>query len=476
MTLELHAINKEINLKYCSVGLDLDSRLQLSGLSGAGVVELGCSATRCKESGLFGICKRREYTLSTHVSFGSLVSARGLGEAEWDLCGLFDANHSIEVGFDVRGPGIASSILVEHEYPISAKITEVDTLDIDWGRSENYQCGFDQIPGFIGSKLEDWCTSILEWLVKSFHTHLLGDVDGIIKGLINKYLEMPPEEDQKSLLTSSASIRTKRHSSDTIDLKLHFPDAPQASCEAVLFSVGTAVDVNGYDSLAQALTKRNFVVAIVDPQKGNPTKLSVEKLHAAYTHVKENLVDLAGDKCQSVSKWIVGGHSAGGGTAHKVFAQDSSMADAVFSVDPFSAVTPSPVEESHEGRSSEDTIIQGLDIPSLFWGFDVTTCFVSKEKAAKGHYEATTPSKRVFVRAKRIMQWCDCGHSPKYYHCSIVDGGCMGCMNCMDTPVFFFEDVANSVRIFVDNLKGNFEPSFDFTTETDVFVGETSVA
>jgi len=261
------------------------------------------------------------------------------------------------------------------------------------------------------------------------------------------------------LLTPSEGIRTKRQSTDTLDLSLHYPDSPQTSCEAILFSVGTAVSVGGYDSMAKALTEQGFVVAIVDPQKGNPTKLDVEKLRQAYSHVKENLVDWAGDKCQSVSKWIVGGHSAGGGTAHKVFASDPSMADAVFSVDPFT-----------KGDMGGD-----VNLPSLFWGFDVSTCFVTKELAAAGYYALTSSDKRVFVRAERMMTWTACGYSPKYFHCSVVDGGCTACTNCMDTPDYFFEDVANSVRIFVDNLEGTFAPSFEFTTPTVNFVG-TDVA
>jgi len=261
------------------------------------------------------------------------------------------------------------------------------------------------------------------------------------------------------LLTPSAGLRTRKHSTGSIDLSLHYPDASQTSCEVILFSVGTATSVGGYDSMAGALTQKGFVVAIVDPQKGNPTKLDVEKLREAYSHVKDNLVGWAGDKCQSVSKWIVGGHSAGGGTAHKVFDSDPSMADAVFSVDPFT-----------KGDMGGE-----VNLPSLFWGFDVTTCFVTKEVAAVGYYALTSSEKRVLVRAQKELTWSACGYAPKYFHCSVVDGGCTACTNCMDTPEYFFEDVANSVRVFVDNLEGTFAPSFDFTTPTDIFV-DTDVA
>ena len=76
-------------------------------------------------------------------------------------------------------------------------------------------------------------------------------------------------------------------------------------------------------------------MAIVDPEKGFPFKLNVEKLRSAYAHAKENLVSWSDGACGSVSKWLLGGHSAGGGTTHKVLAADPSMANGIFSVDPF---------------------------------------------------------------------------------------------------------------------------------------------
>jgi len=261
-----------------------------------------------------------------------------------------------------------------------------------------------------------------------------------------------------SWLTPSMGLR-KQNSAGRIEWSLHYPAASQTSCEVVLFSVGTGASVGGYDSMSKALTDQGFAVAIVDPERGSMTKLNVEKLRAAYSHVKEIFVGEAGDKCQSVSKWIVGGHSAGGGTAHQIFARDPSMADAVFSVDPFARAD----------------IVGGVNLPSLFWGFDVTTCFVNRRDGAQGYYLATETEKRVFVRAQREMAWTLCGYSPRYFHCAIVDGGCTACTNCKATPDYFFDDVAKSVRVFVDNLEGTFAPSFDMQVPTDIFV-DTDVA
>jgi len=213
---------------------------------------------------------------------------------------------------------------------------------------------------------------------------------------------------------------------------VHVPETAQDSCEAVLFSVGTAVSVGGYDSMAAALVKRGFAVAIVDPEKNWPTKLNVDKLRDAYAHAKENLVAWSNGACGSISKWLIGGHSAGGGTAHKVLAVDPSMADGIFSVDPF----------------TKGDLGGALNLPGLYWGFDVSTCFVTKEQAASAYYGLSEKSKRIFVRVQKEYITTKCGYSPKYYHCSIVDGGCTACTNCMDTPEYFFEDVADTVLKF----------------------------
>lgn len=200
-----------------------------------------------------------------------------------------------------------------------------------------------------------------------------------------------------------------------------------------------------------------FLVGIVDPEKGSMTKLDVDKLRTAYAFAKENLIGWSGRACTSVNKWVIGGHSAGGGTAHKIFADDASMADAIFSVDPFT-----------RGDMGGD-----VPLPGLYWGFDVTTCFVAKDAGAKGYYELTQRDRRVFMRAERKMQLGKCGYAPRYYHCSIVDGACTACTNCADTPEYFFEDVANSVDAFAKALSGTWSRNnvaIQTTTPIDIFV------
>ena len=87
----------------------------------------------------------------------------------------------------------------------------------------------------------------------------------------------------------------------------------------------------------------------------------------------------------------------------------------------------------------------------MYWGFDVTTCFVGKDDAAKAAYYHSM-SLRAFYRVDRVYGWTWCGYSPKYFHCSFCDNHCPACTNCKYTPTYFFEDVAESVDKFITAL------------------------
>lgn len=237
--------------------------------------------------------------------------------------------------------------------------------------------------------------------------------------------------------------------------KVHYPASAQDSCRAVLFSVGTSTQVKGYDSMAAALVEKKFVVAIVDPEKGWPFKLNVKKLGDAYALARAELLSWSDGACGSISMWLVGGHSAGGGTAHKVLAADPSLADGIFSVDPFARGVPK----------------ETVNLPGLYWGFAKTTCGAKKDEAAAAFYGLTETDKRIFVRAhEEYEQGC---RNPTYHHCSIVDGGCIACSTCGPTPDFFFPDVANTVQTFSDAFSKTSwaDVSLETSTPIDEFVG-----
>lgn len=265
-------------------------------------------------------------------------------------------------------------------------------------------------------------------------------------------------------LARPSSAGSVTEGSSERQFKVHFPDSYQQRCKAVMFAVGTGVRVEGYDSMAAALVQKGFVVVIVDPERGSMTKLDPVKLLPAFEEAKSTLLTWT-SACGGIDKWIVGGHSAGGGTAHTVVAKNPAIADAVFSVDPFEI-----------GSNGEGTVNK----PALYWGFDFTSCFVSKSKAAVAAFDQTAGGRRVFVRVKKVSQWSLCGYAPKYFHCSIVDGGCTACTNCKDTPSSFFEDVANTVDTFVqDSFRSSWNPrvvDVVTTTPVDMFTNSANVA
>merc|ERR1740121_489547 len=253
-----------------------------------------------------------------------------------------------------------------------------------------------------------------------------------------------------------------KKSFDDQEYMVYWPAGNRESCDAILFAVGTTISVEKYPDMAATLVEKGFVVVVVDPEKGSMTKLNAEKSKAAFDFAKANLMSWV-PSCGRVSKWIVGGHSAGGGTAHAVVAANPSIADAMFQVDPF--------DLAMNGKSATVTK------PVLVWGFDYTTCFVSKENAALMAYENTDNERKVFVRVQRQNVWSSCGYGPKFLHCS-VGGGCAVCGSCADTPPEFFKDMASTVDQFlVDAFARSWAPKVgDLKMDVPLDVFHTSNA
>lgn len=235
-------------------------------------------------------------------------------------------------------------------------------------------------------------------------------------------------------LTAPQAAYTDK-SLSTGEVRLHYPASGPSACEVFLLGVGTSMLTSSYDSLSEQLINKGYAVAILDHNPGNIVKTDATKYAQLAQDVKTNIVSWlagAGSSCRSAAHWILGGHSAGGQAAQSAVSSGSVLANAVFSIDPFDA-----------------TVAGQIHVPALYWGFDVTTCYVDKDKAAKAAYYAST-QRRAFVRVARQYSWGPCGYSPKYFHCSFCDSHCPGCTNCMTTPAHFFVDLGKSVQKFVN--------------------------
>ncbi len=241
-------------------------------------------------------------------------------------------------------------------------------------------------------------------------------------------------------------------------VRVHYPVAGAANCDAILLGVGTAMEAGSYDRLAEQLIGYGYLVVILDHAPGELVKTSASRYAQLAQAVKGQLIGwLPGTAgCASVAHWIMGGHSAGGQAAQNAVAADAGLADAMFNIDPFDI----------SGAGS-------VSVPTLNWGFDVTTCFVDKNKAAKAAYLKSN-GPRAMVRVAKQYSWGPCGYSPKYFHCSFCDSHCPACTNCQQTPDYFFVDVAKSVNRFVTAaFYGNWSKSalkFASTTPVTLFV------
>jgi hypothetical protein len=239
--------------------------------------------------------------------------------------------------------------------------------------------------------------------------------------------------------------------------RVYYKSPSPSTCEAFVLGVGTAMSRDSYDNLAAAMSNYGYVVVIMDHQPGSMTKTDATKYKNCVIEVQNNILGwVSSTGITSIANWILGGHSAGGQAAQNAVSANPGLADAIFSIDPYNC----------SGAGS-------VSVPALYWGFNVTTCFVTQEDAAEAAYYGSL-EERAFYRAKKINSFGPCGYSPKYYHCSFADGSCPACTNCMTTPSTFYTDIAKSVNKFINAAfygtwsKANLTVST--TTPTELFV------
>ena len=238
------------------------------------------------------------------------------------------------------------------------------------------------------------------------------------------------------VLTGHAHAGEFNKTLSTGQARIYYPSFSPAACEVIVLGVGTAMANKNYSKLAGKLNNFGYIVAILDHNPNNITKTDAGKYLALAKDVKANLLTWlsgTGLTCSNgIAHWVMGGHSAGGQAAQNAVGNNPGLAQAIFSIDPYDMSSAAVVS-----------------VPSLYWGFDTTTCFVEKEKAAKAAYYRST-GKRELVRVNVPNGASVCGYSPKYFHCSFTDGTCPACTNCQYPPSSFYTEVATSVNKFIN--------------------------
>lgn len=192
----IHAGQYEIPLGNCTVGLEMDTTMAVSGFGGARVDQLACVDETCVEQGPFG-CKVVHYTLNSSVLFGEMIHAIGSSVADVNMCGRDLPNGEVTMGFDSANPGSLATFVIQKEGWANYTIKSVTGLESVWGVLQNFRCGFSSLPNFIGLGLESWCPKIIESVAKQAETHLKGPIDALLLQLVNSLLDVPADEEQE---------------------------------------------------------------------------------------------------------------------------------------------------------------------------------------------------------------------------------------------------------------------------------------
>jgi hypothetical protein len=193
----------------------------------------------------------------------------------------------------------------------------------------------------------------------------------------------------------------------TGDIRYHHDDSvTTATCETIIMiGVGTAMGVADYDKVsAEMVMDSSSIVVITDMAPGNFIKKDKQKKFAALANYLSANLSTVIPICENLPKngIVVGGHSASGQSALDSIPLLDFTAAGFMGMDPFIVSTSPP-----------DAYVE---IPTIDWGFEKTTCFVNKNQAAKLAYQGGDPDARVFYQIQNP--------SKQITHCSFTDKGC----------------------------------------------------
>jgi hypothetical protein len=192
-------------------------------------------------------------------------------------------------------------------------------------------------------------------------------------------------------------------------IRYHYDDSVESQCDTVvLVGVGTAMGANKYENLAEEVVADSSIVFIMmDFNPYNMVKLSATKYTKLANSVADHITTLVpACKTPPPNGFIVGGHSAGGQAAME------ALPSIITTVNPIGFLGLDPFNAKNGAKK------HNITIPSIYWGFKKTTCFVTAKNAAAFAYSHTTNKERVFFQVANT-------HS-KITHCIFTDSGCGG--------------------------------------------------
>jgi hypothetical protein len=237
-----------------------------------------------------------------------------------------------------------------------------------------------------------------------------------------------------------------------------------------------------YDEIAKDMTKGQNVTAIIsDPVPGLPVKLSAMLFARQVNAIVHNIANLIPSACGNVKHAprmvIIGGHSASGSAAFRAV-----LANLFTGFEPagFLGLDPWPVRCNNDDDDKYGT----MQLPSMYWGFSQTTCWVNVANAAKAAYSRTNHEHRVLVQIQNDNP--NNNSTAIMKHCSFTDTGCPACgidhdYNTQEEVMGIREGVGSTLRVFLqavvtDNFdRSLFEEALSFKVATKLFVGRDNV-
>jgi hypothetical protein len=247
---------------------------------------------------------------------------------------------------------------------------------------------------------------------------------------------------------STAVIATKK---DVIEsngdrvgqIKYHYENTAQLRhCSfALVVGVGTSMGVDDYDNIARLITEGTSIVVItVNHEVGDIIKTSALKYARLVNELWHQLEDLIPVCDSSTARIILGGHSASGQAALE------AIQKGLFEFHPAAFVGFDPYRIT--ATTMENKLLPA-SLPTLYWGFSDTTCFVQVNQAALGAYRLSSS------HGGRVLYTID-NRNNRITHCVFTDKGCgMRVFTVCGTNKGFdwvYDSVAESIHRFVDAL------------------------
>lgn len=196
---DMGTISREKRLIGCPVNMSYNVSMNIRDFTAARVGRIECDRGECVEHSTLGRCRKEHYEFTVRVGYGDdVVKVDGVANGNWDFCGLRNSPRRVDMGFEAAGAAVEFTVKVEYTKSLisKAQVIGVSGVHVQFGRYQNFNCGFSTLPGLIGGPLESWCSNFGDWMLEKTETHLRGPLNNAINDLLNRFLDLPEEPEQ----------------------------------------------------------------------------------------------------------------------------------------------------------------------------------------------------------------------------------------------------------------------------------------